>query len=75
VYGAAKARGELEPLLRTLSAQPDTDRANRVQVILDPLVNDEWPDYIRNWRQNSPVQEEWYDVPAKKPPTEIVAAA
>ena len=65
---AAAARGTLADLLQTLSGQPAGDKVNRVQVIIDALMDDEWLSCVRHWRSYPGPQDETCDIPSPPPP-------
>lgn len=71
VCEAATQRNGLATVLQALSGQPDTDKTNRIQVIVDSLLDDEWRDYVSNWRKNTGVLEETYDIPATAGAAEV----
>lgn len=66
-YKRAQERGpqQLDALLETLSpSQPG--KMNQVQLVVDALSDDEWLDYVQNWRDNTSVREQTIDAQNRK---------
>ena len=59
VYDLAQKRGcrKLNAMLETLSPTRDS-KVNQLQLVIDSLSDDEWLEYVKNWRRNTRVQKQ-----------------